>query len=231
MAGESPFEKKFVEESAKTDLPGVLDQLTLPPAFIEFVRKYQQAIKIAAIVITVVVIVWAIYDSYRTNRLEKSGSALYSGLQIDDNERSQALEKVIADYNGTPASTWAHVELAHTDMKNAQFSGAIEKYESIRTRVGTKSPLYPLVTYGIAQAFEAQEKFKEALAEYEGLKKTVGFEAISVFGMARIHEIEGRKDEALKIYEQYLSSFTGAEQNNPDKVLIEEKIARIRATM
>lgn len=231
MAGESPFEKKFVEESSKADLPGVLDQLSLPLAFKEFVRANQKAIKVTALVITVVVVVSSLYGAYRTNRLEKSGAALYNGLQIIGNEKSQALEKVAADYSGTPASTWAHVELAHTDMANAQFSGAVEKYKSIRESVANTSPLYPLLTYGIAQAFEAQKKYDEALAEYEGLKGIIGFEALSILGMARIHEIEGRKDEAVKIYEQYLSSFEGVQQNNPDKILIEEKIARVRATM
>jgi len=89
MAGESPFEKKFVDESDKADLPGVLDQLSLPPAFIEFVRIHQRKIKIIAIVAVVATVVWALWDSYSDNRLEKSGSALYNGLKVTGDERKQ----------------------------------------------------------------------------------------------------------------------------------------------
>ena len=145
MAGESPFEKKFEVVSEKADLAGVLDQLNLPPAFIEFVRANQKIIKIAAIVTVITVITWAFYDSYQTNRLEKSSSALYKGLQILGEGKNQALEMVVADYKGTPASTWAQVELAHMDMKNKQYTGAVEKYSTIRKSLKKTNPLYPLI--------------------------------------------------------------------------------------
>lgn len=231
MAGESPFEKKFVDESEKADLPGVLDQLSLPPAFIEFVRIHQQKIKIIAIIAVVATVAWSLYDSYTTNRLEKSVSALYNGLKVTGDERKQELEKVISEYKGTPASTWARIELAHADMKNAKFAEAATKYQSIREGVDKSNPLYNLLTYGAAIAFEAEKKYTKAIAEYEKLKSVVGFDSIGVLGMGRIYEIEGKKEEALKVYEQYISSFEGAQQNNPDKIVIEETIARIRATM
>jgi len=231
MADESPFKKKFVEESDKADLPGVLDQLSLPPAFIEFVRVNQKAIKIALIVIMLVVVAWSLYDSYRTSRLDKSASALYNSLSITGNEQKQALEKVTEDYSGTPASIWAQIELAHADLKNEQFSTAVDKYSGVRKSIKISSPLYPLVSYGIARALEADKKYEKALVEFEGLKGLEGFEVLSTLSIARIHELEGRKDKALEVLEQYLTSFDGSQQNNPDKIIIEEKVARIKATM
>jgi len=231
MAKESPFEKKFVEESEKSDLPGVLDQLSLPPALVEFARANQRAIKTIVIAVAVVVVAWSLFDAYRANRLQKSDSALYAGLQVAGDEKSGALEKVVADYAGTPASTWAQLELGHAELNDGKFAQAVERYTSVRESVGKKSPLYPLITYGIARALEAQKEYAGALAEYEVVKGIEGFESIGTLGMAKIHEIEGRKKKALEIYEQHLSSFEGEQQNNPDKILIEEKIARIRATM
>ncbi len=231
MAGESPFEKKFVDQSDKADLPGVLDQLTLPPAFIEFVRLHQQKIKIIVIAVAIATIAWALYDSYITNRLEKSVSAFYNGLKVTGDDRKQELEKVISEYKGTPASTWAGIELAHTDMKDSRFSEAAAKYRSIREDVDKSNPLYSLLTYGTAIALEGEKKYAEAISEYKKLKSAVGFDSIGVLGIGRIYEIEGKKEEALKVYEQYISTFEGAQQNNPDKIVIEETIARIRATM
>ncbi len=231
MAGESPFEKKYVDESTKADLPGVLDQLTLPVAFVEFVREHQQKIKIIAIVAVVVTVAWSLYDSYRTNRIEKSVSALYNGLQVSGSDRQKSLEKVIGEYKGTAASTWARIELAHNDMKNGNFSEAVQKYRSIREGVDKSNPLHSLLTYGVALALEADKKYGESRVEYESLKGVVGFDSIGVLGVGRIYEIEGKKEDAIKVYEQYLSSFEGAQENNPDKIVIEETIARIRATM
>lgn len=231
MAGESPFEKKYVDVSAKADLPGVLDQLNLPPTFIEYVRVHQKTIKIVAIVVAIVVVTVALYDTYQKNRLNKSSSALFNSSQITGEERIQSLEKVIADYKGTPASTWAQIELARTDMKNSKFSEAAERYSAIRKNIGTSSPLYPLLTYGVARARELEKKYDQALAEYQMLKGVDGFQEVAVLGMARVYEIKDKKEEALQIYEQYLSTFEGAQEKNPDKILIEEMIARIRATM
>ncbi len=231
MAGESPFEKEFVEESAKTDLASVLDQLNLPPAFIEYVRVHQKTIKIVAIIIVIAVITWSLYDSYRTKRVEKSGSALYTGMLNIGEEQKLALDKVVADYKGTPASTWAQVELGHAAMKDEQFSEAAQKYMDVRDSVKITNPIFPLVTYGVARALEAQQKYADASVEYERLKNIEGFKQMGTLGIARILEIQGQKEEALKIYEEYLSLFDGEQQNSADKILIEEKIARIRSSM
>ena len=229
MAGESPFEKKFVEESSKADLSGVLDQLNLPPAFREYVRVHQKTIKIAAIIVAVIVVAWSLYDGYHTSQLEKSSAALYNGLQVSGDDQVQALKKVTTDYSGTPASTWAEIELAHAAMKKGDYVGAVAGYNAVRARVSQSGSLYPLLTYGIAQALETQKQFSEALIEYQTLKGIDGYLLVGTLGMAGIHEEKGEKQEALAVYEQCLSTFTGVEQNSPDKILIEEKIARLKA--
>ena len=63
MAEHSAFEKLHVEERDKADLGGVLEQLNLPPTFVQFVRKHQKTIYIIIGIITIVVIVWALYGS------------------------------------------------------------------------------------------------------------------------------------------------------------------------
>lgn len=229
MAAGSPFEKEYIDERKRTDLASVLEHLNLPPAFIEFVRANQQTIKIVTVVSVVLVVAWSIYDSYSASRVEKSSSALYNALQLDENEKAFALEKVLSDYKGTPATVWAEVELAHNALRKEDFSGAIEKYKIIQESAGKANPIYPLVTYGMARSYEGMQNYSEALEEYEILSEIAGFQSIGAFGAGRIHEIEGRKDEAITIYEKFLSSLDVEQQNSPEKTILEERIARLKA--
>lgn len=228
MAGQSAFEKLHVEEK-KADLGGLLEELNVPDKVVQYVRRKQKTIYVIIFIVIVAVVAWSLYGSYTEKKTMNSSSALAIAKSEPENVRGEALQKVINDFPGTKAAMWATVELAHSDMQNKNYSAALEKYGSVREGMKESDPAFALLVYGIAQALEMDNKYEQAYAEYSTLKRIKGFEGIGYPGMARIKEMQGETTKALEIYDEYRSSITGENQNNPDMLFLEEKISSLKA--
>lgn len=231
MADHSAFEKLHVEEREKADLGGVLEQLNLPPTFVEFVRKHQKIIYITIGVIAIVVIVWALYGSYVDKRRAESSSALAQAQKLEGGERLSSLESVANEYSGTGSGIWARIEIARYYMENDDFDKALQSYLTIRESIESDNPLNNLVTFGVAQAHESMENYDSAALEYEKLKKIKGYENIGYTGVARIFEVQGNLEKAINEYEQYMGTFPGSSANNPEKRYISEKLSALKAQL
>ncbi len=231
MAGESAFEKIHVDESEKADLGGVLEQLNLPPTFVQFVRKNQRSIYIVLGIVVTIVVVWALYDSYIEKRINASSSALAVTRKLSGEEKIKSLQSLMKDFSGTESALWAKVEIAWHYIENGNFTTAIEEYSIARKELKESNPLYALVTYGLAQAQEGNNSLDEAIKEYSLLKTIKGYENIGYTGVARINEVQGKPEEAIKEFEQYLGILIGEDPNNPEKAYVTEKITRLKATM
>jgi predicted negative regulator of RcsB-dependent stress response len=229
MADESPFNKLHVEPSIKGDLTGLLEQFNLPPHIVKFIRKNLKIINTTLALVVIAALCWSAYDVYSRKRIDASSSALSTAKKAPEAVRPTALQKVIADYSDTSSARWAKVELAHIDMKNADFKSAAEKYTGIRQKVKPKDPLYGLLSFGIAQADEAGKEYDLAFGEYQALSKIEGYQSLGLLGMARIHEIKGETDKALAVYEQYMATFVGQDRADPERAFISEKIGRLKA--
>ncbi len=229
MSGESAFEKLHVEEKRKTDLSSLLEELNLPPKAVTYARNNQTKIYLAILLVVLAIIAWSMYGTYQERKVNTSSSALATAKKEPVSVRVESLQKVLSEYNGTKASLWATIELAHEDIKNKEFSGAVEKYTSARREVQENNPLFPLLTYGIAQALEAEGKYAEAMGEYTTMRNMEGYKGIGFFGVARVLEMQGEAAQALATYEEYLSTFTGEDLNNPEKLLVQEKITYLKA--
>ncbi len=230
MAGESAFEKIHVDESSKADLGGVLEQLNLPPAVVEFVRKNQRTIYIVLSVIAIVVVVWSLYGSYHEKKIIESSSALSAANNLDGDEKLTSLQGVIDNFSGTDSAQWAKIEIARHYIDKKEFDIASQKYAEITTDISATSPLYPLVIYGIAQAEEGQKNYEKAVQQYTILKNTKGFENIGYTGVARILEIQGNIEGAIKEFEEYLGVLVGDNPNSQEKLFISAKISRLKAS-
>jgi predicted negative regulator of RcsB-dependent stress response len=229
MAEQNAFDKLHVDEREKADLGGVLDQLNLPPSFVEFIKKNQKIISITLGIISVAVIVWALYGSYAEKKMEESNAALVSAQQLSDGEYVTALQNIIQSYSGTDAATWAQVKLGRYYIEQEAYDKALLQYTTARSTVNDKNSLSMLLTSGIAQVQEALENYEEAIHEYNSLKKIPGYESIAYSGVARIHEIQGDLATAIHEYEQYLGTMTGTPATNPEKAYILEKISNLKA--
>ncbi len=228
MAKHEVFDKEWVDERDKNSFEGLLEQLNLPPAAVKFVREHKRLVQITIAAIIVGVVAWSLYGAYRDNRIQKSSEALAIALEQEGQQKLEQLAQVADDFDGTDAALWARINRAQLLLKESSISEALAEFNSIRQEIGRSSLLYPLVTVGIAQSAEAAGSYAEAAAEYEALIDIEGYGGIGYLGAARVNEEQGNKNKALELYENYLA---GVDADAVlQKVMVEEKIARLKAT-
>jgi predicted negative regulator of RcsB-dependent stress response len=227
MSEQSAFNQNQVAENAYVEPRGVLDQLNLPSGVVRFIRNNKRILQITGAVVVVVVVTGSLYQSYRTNRLEDGASSLSISMDAEGENKIKALEQVAADFSGTPSALWATVELGHLAMKDKLYTKAGQYYLQVREKISASNPMYGLLTFGIAQAEEAEKNYGKASASYSALKEIDGYNDEGFMGMARVLEAEGKNQEALAIYQEYLGSFIGEEQNQRMTRMIQEKITRL----
>ena len=228
MSEQSAFDPSQIAENAYIEPSGVLDQLNLPPGFVKFIRKNKRILQISGSIIAVVVVAVSLYTSYHTKRIEDSTSSLSISMDGTGESKSKALQQVITDYSGTPAALWANVELGHMAMKEGAYPKAQEHYKTVLGEISKSNPMYGLLTFGVAQAEEADKNYADASATYSNLKEIDGYKDEGFLGMARVLEAQGQNQKALATYEEYLGSFLGEERNERLTRMIQEKITRLR---
>ena len=171
MSERSAFEKIHVEESEKADLGGVLEQLNLPPAVVTFVRENKRLVQIVIATIVIIVVAWSLYDSYRDKKIEEGSSALSIAVDIEDSQsKIDQLKSVSSEFSGTSSAQWAKINAAHELLKTDQKEEALTIYKEVFAEIDTSSPLFALVTIGLAQAYEISGNFPEAATEYQKIK-------------------------------------------------------------
>ncbi|BHH83143.1 YfgM family protein [Desulforhopalus sp. 52FAK] len=231
MSTESAFNKRLTEESTMDQVEGLLEHFNLPPKAITFIRKNQRIIQVLIGIVIVAVVAWSLYGSYVEKQREEAATALSLAVEKDPATRGAALSEVIANYASTTSAIWAEVELAHLDMKNSDFSAAAEKYKSLVEKSDIENPLYPLVVFGLAQAYEGDKKYSDATKQYELLKEIKGFESIGYIGLGRLEEAQGNIDKAIAVLNNFV--LTAADDPNfaQSRKEIEAKVARLKALL
>lgn len=229
MAGQSAFDKQQLQEISHSEGSGLLEHLNLPPVVIRFIKKNKKNLQIGAAVVGLVIISLTLYSSYRSNRIQKASVALVEAMQAKESERHKALVNVTTEFSGTPSAHWASAELTHELMKSGKFKEAAEQYGALRKEISGSDPLFALLTFGLAQADEAAGLLDAAAVEYKALQKIVGYEGEGFTGLARVYESQKNVPQALAVYEEYLATFTGQNQNDPAKLAVDEKITRLKA--
>lgn len=229
---QSSFDLKHIEETAAVQTSGVLDQLNLPPALIDFLRKNQRKIWIVVAVIAAVVTVVSLYGSYRNYTMRKASEAYDQALILDGEQKKAALQLVVADYGSTSFAIWSRVELAHMDQASGALKEALEQLTAINSDLKPSSLLKPLVLVNLGGLYEQDNKLEQAIQVYQELKTLEGFEASAVSSLGRVYESQGNKDQAIAMYEQYLN-LTGKEstlpqQDDPARVMIRAALHRLQ---
>jgi len=207
MSAQSLFSKKNIASQQPTETHrGLLDELSLPPQFISFMRKNARSLQIGLIIVVVLVLGWVFYNYYTELQENKGASLLTSAMQTESAEQQvQILESVIKDYSRTDAARWSKLELAHLDFEAGSFDAAAVKYKEILDSLSSGNPLAPLTRLNLAQSYEEAVQYDQAIAQYTLLKKTSGFENEAYLGLGRIFIAKDEPAQARSAYEELLS--------------------------
>ena len=206
MSAQSLFSKKNIESQQPDTRTGIMDELNLPPKMISFIRNNARNLQIGLICFVVLVLAWIFYDYYTDLQENKASSLLASAMQTEaTGERAQVLENVIGEYSGTDAARWSKLELAHLDYQEGRFDAAIAKYEEILAKISADSSLIPLARVNLAQSYEENGQYDQAIAQYNLLKKSIGFKEEASLALGRIYKAKDEPAQARKEYEELLS--------------------------
>ncbi|HHL35686.1 MAG TPA: tetratricopeptide repeat protein [Desulfobulbaceae bacterium] len=205
MANQSAFDPNHIKETAVSETSGLLDELNLPPAFIDFLRKNQRTLWFMIAVIAIVVTAVSLYGSYRTYRENKATAAMDAAMQADSDHQVDLLNKVVQDFTSTPTEHWARIELAQISIKNGKPAEAILQLQKVNKEVEAKNPLKPLVLFKLAGLYEETKNYQAALARYQELTAVSGFEADARYALGRVYAALHKNAEAVTAYQQYLS--------------------------
>ncbi len=232
MAEQSAFNKGHVEEATLVEADGLLEQLNLPPAMVAFLRKNKTIIWIIVFCIITAVTVTALYGTYTEYKVRKAANALTEAVSAEGDQKSALLNNVVNDYGSTPVGTWARVELAHLAVSEGRLDEGIETLLAIQGKIGSDNPLYTLVTSELAALYENSAKFDKAVENYKLLTGVTSFSSNAHEALGRIYEKQGKKQDALGMYEKYLvltKDSGDAPLINRMREMIQARIHRLQA--
>ena len=233
MGKQSAFDQSTIEVQATPPTQDLLDQLNLPPAVADFMRRNRRTIWTVVILVVLLVVGIALYDSYRTYRISRAVEALDAALVIDDSaRREQQLRQVIEKYASTPSALWARIELARLQQKKGAIAGAIAILEKINSGLSPDDPAKPLVLFNLGGLYEQAKKLDQALVIYRELSGIKGFAAEAFKAMGRVYEQQHNSGSAAEMYRKYLA-LTGkdgeVQVSDPERKLIEARLNRLQS--
>lgn len=203
MTEPTVFSKKHSEAMAH-DKRAILEEMNLPPALVDFIRTNTLALQIAIAVIIIAILGWEGYGKYTAVQRDRSADLLYVAMKADGEQRVNQLKELATKYGKKGSGPWGTIEQGHASFKEGKFQEAAALYESVIGSISTSNPLYPLVEFNLAQAYENLPDQAKAKAAYKILAETSGFAGEGNLGLARIAEIEGKTDEAKTNYQAYV---------------------------
>lgn len=208
------------------DRRAILEEMNLPPAMIEFLRANAKTIQIVIAAAVVIILGWEGYGKYTATQRDRSADMLYQAMKVEAaDQRTTQLKALTDKYGKRGSGPWGVIEQGHLAFKDGKFQEAASLYESVLASVGKESPLAPLLQYNLAQAYENLPDQAKAKTAYQGLAETQGFAGEANLGLARIAELEGKKDEALAKYQAYVDLPTT--KDGPTKEWAKDKIRNL----
>jgi predicted negative regulator of RcsB-dependent stress response len=229
---ESSFDLKHIEETAAVETSSVLDQLNLPPALTDFLKKYQRIIWIVLAVVATVVTVVSLYGSYRNYTLNKAAQAYDQAMLLDGDARKAALQEVADTYGSTPTAIWSSIQLAHLEQNAGNLQIALDKLVQVNKGVSRESLLKPLLLLNIGGLYEQAGQADQAVTMYEELKTFKGFESKAVNSLGQVYESQGDKKKAAAMFQEYLNLTTvegkGPQQDDPARIIVRAALNRLQ---
>ena len=145
--------------------------------------------------------------------LGKSKRRPTSPVVKDEAERAAAVDKALSDLSaqagGSAAETDAVLVRAARLMREGKAVEAQAEYEKFLATGGAGHPLRWAAREGLGFAREAQDDLDGALLEFTALagEKGVFYRDMGLYHRARILERQGKKEDALAVYHQYIAEY------------------------
>jgi tetratricopeptide (TPR) repeat protein len=121
-------------------------------------------------------------------------------------EQDQALVKALTDFRaahkGTSSATTASLPLGKAEYRLGNFDGALAAFGDYLKGASQNDPLRASALEGQGYAYEAQQKYDQALASFDEMSKADagGFlEGMGQYHRARILILQGKKDDAAAV--------------------------------
>lgn len=121
------------------------------------------------------------------------------------------LSKVSHDFSGARAAYEAELKLGDLYFDNGEAASSIKWYESA-TRSAPRGFERMLAFYALAYAYEATQKYPEALKSLEKAQNQgEGLKAEILLSMARVHGLMKDNGKAISTYDQVIAQFPNSE--------------------
>jgi tetratricopeptide (TPR) repeat protein len=121
-------------------------------------------------------------------------------------EQDQALVKALTDfrtaYKGTPSAATAAVPLGKAEYRLGNHDGALAAFGDYLKDAPQNDPLRASALEGQGYAYEAQQKYDQALASFDEMSKVDAggyLEGMGQYHRARILILQGKKDDAAAV--------------------------------
>ena len=131
----------------------------------------------------------------------------------DEAERAAAVDKALAQLAAQAPGSAVQLDglllSAARLMREGKHAEAEQQYRRFIDDAGAGHPLRWAAREGLAFAREAQDDLEGALAEFRTLagEKGVFYRDMGLWHQGRVLERQGKKDEALAIYRQYIAEY------------------------
>lgn len=145
--------------------------------------------------------------------LGKSKRRPTSPVVKDEAARAEAVDKALAELSSAAAGSMAETDgmlmRAVRLMRDGKAAEAEAEYRAFLERGGAGHPLRWAAREGLGFAREAQGDLDGALVEFTALagEKGVFYRDMGLYHRARVLERQGKKDEALTVYHQYIAEY------------------------
>lgn len=182
-------------------LKALRDEMTREyPEFISFFAKHGRSIVVGAILVLAMAAAVNFYKSNRRSSVDTAAVMLANSKSVED------LEKLTAEYRGTPSAPLAYMSLAKAYFNAGDYDMALNKYLEFQKSF-PKHELNVSVELNRIACLEARGQAQDALAAYEEFIKANPdhfLKAEALFGKARCFEAAGDLVRARSVYEDYL---------------------------
>jgi tetratricopeptide (TPR) repeat protein len=121
-------------------------------------------------------------------------------------EQDQALAKALSDFRanhkGTPSATTAALTLGKAEYRLGNLDNALANFAEYLKAAPQNDPMRAAALEGQGYAYEAQQKYDQALGSFEEMSKVDGggyLEGMGQYHRARILILQGKKDDAASV--------------------------------
>ncbi len=178
--------------------------LVLHEKWVRAAREHLREIILVSILLVLAACLWAGFNYYRSSR-ENKASLLYAQALMakDQAQREKALKDLIKRYDGTSAALEAHLSLYEIYLQEKKFDQALKELSYLQKKA--HKPWKAFLDLGVGYLKEDQNHLQEAEKNYlQAVKAQIGLEEIAYLDLARVAELEGNYQAAVKYYEEFL---------------------------